>query len=86
MAGMNRMMNHGTCVMRPSRRVRPPVARTAAAVIAIAALALLAAACGGRPSSARSLKSAAALLLAASARISVRRMAMYLGDGDVRQH
>jgi hypothetical protein len=54
MAGMNRMMTHGTCVMRPS--------------------------------SARSLNSAAALLLAASARISVRRMAMYLGDGDVRQH
>jgi hypothetical protein len=80
MAGMNSMMNHGTRIMRPSRRVRPSVARTAAAVIATAA------ACSGSPSSARSLKSAAALLLAPSAGISVRRMAMHLGDGDVRQY
>jgi hypothetical protein len=88
MAAMNKMMNHGTRVMRPPRRARPSVARTAAAVIATAALALLAAAWGGSPSSARPPKPASAFplaALAASAGISARRTAIHQGDGDVRQ-
>jgi hypothetical protein len=48
------MMNDSTRVMHRPRRARPPVARTAAAIIAAAALALLAAACGSSPSSAGS--------------------------------
>jgi hypothetical protein len=47
-------MNDSTRVMRRARRVRPPTARTAAAIIAATALALLAAACSGSPSSAGS--------------------------------
>ena len=47
------MMNDSTRVMRRLRRVRPPVARTAAAIIATAAIGLLAA-CSGSPSSAGS--------------------------------
>jgi hypothetical protein len=47
-------MNDSTRVMHRPRRARPPVARTAAAIIAAAALALLAAACGSSPSSAGS--------------------------------
>jgi hypothetical protein len=88
MAGMNRMMNHGTRVMRPPRRARPSVARAAAAFIATAALALRAAACGGSPSSACPPKSASAFpltALAAPAGIGARRTAMHQGDGDVRQ-
>lgn len=45
------MMNHSTRVMRRTRRVRPPAARTAAGIIATAVLVLLAAACVGSPSS-----------------------------------
>jgi hypothetical protein len=45
------MMNHSIHVMRRPRRARPPIARTAAAIIATAALALLAAACSGSTSS-----------------------------------
>ena len=44
-------MNGSTHVMRRPRRVRPPAARTAAAIIATAALAVLATACGSSPTS-----------------------------------
>lgn len=44
-------MNGSTRVVRRPRRARPPVARTAAAIIVPAALALLATACGSSPSS-----------------------------------
>ena len=53
-------MNDRARGMRRPRRARPPISRTAAAMIAAAALALLAAGCGGSPSSAGSGGSPAA--------------------------